>query len=229
MKIGLIADPHANVYGTKAVLAQLQDCPVLLCAGDLTGYFSFVNETVELLRSNRALCVRGNHDQFLFDPSPPADPTLAKSAAFTREAIRPEVLAFLNGLPNQFALVWDGLKILVCHGSPWDLLNEYVYPDRASFNKFLTVDADVIVLGHTHRPMVKRVGNKLIINPGSCGQPRDGTLAASGAILDTHSLEVKFLQIPFDLESACRAAVVAGLPLPLSKRVLAGTMRVIAT
>lgn len=219
MQIGLIADPHANVYGTEGVLARLRDCGAVLCAGDLTGYFSHVNETVQLLRQNRVLCVRGNHDQYLFDLSSPANPVLAKSVAFTRDVINTRNLAFLSSLPNQLILQWDDLRILVCHGSPWDLLNGYVYPDRASFEDFLAVDADVIVLGHTHRPMLKRVRSKLIINPGSCGQPRNGTAAASCAILDTRTLEVKHLQVRLDMDAACTAAVKAGLSLPFRNRV----------
>jgi putative phosphoesterase len=87
----------------------------------------------------------------------------------------------LSGLPRHFLLSLDDLRIFVCHGSPRDLLNEYVYPDRGSYDNFVVVGADVIVLGHTHWPMLRRVGKTLIVNPGSCGQPRNGT-AASGQL-----------------------------------------------
>ncbi len=224
MKIGLIADPHANLSGTQAVLAQLRDCAVVLCAGDLTGYFNLVNETIELLRCNRVLCVRGNHDQFLFGSVPPADPRIEKSVSFTREVISQGNLAFLSDLPYQLVLVWDRMKILMCHGSPWNLLDEYVYPDRATFDDFLSLDADVIVLGHTHWPMVKRIGNKLIVNPGSCGQPRNGTRDASCAILDTETLGVQLLQVPFDLEATCLAVVRAGLLSPYRRPLLSGDL-----
>jgi putative phosphoesterase len=218
LKIGLIADPHANLHGTQAVIAQLRDCDVLLCAGDLTGYFNFVNETVSLLRQNRALCVRGNHDQFLFDHSLPKNPVLAASATYTRGVISSGSLEFLGSLPLQFRLTLDDLRILVCHGSPWNLLQEYVYPDRPSFDDFAALDADIIVLGHTHRAMVRQLGQKLIINPGSCGQPRDGGPAARCATLDTRTLHVEMLQIPFDMDSACAAAVEVGLPLPYGNK-----------
>ena len=214
MKIGLIADVHPNLYGTEAVLAKLRDCSVVICAGDLTGYFNYVNETIQLVRRHRALCVRGNHDQFLFDSSSLVQPKLARSVAFTRHTITPENLAFLHELPYQLVLFLDDLKILVCHGSPWDLLDGYVYPDRGSFDDFMTVHADVVVLGHTHWPMVKRVGNKLIIIPGSCGQPRNGSAAASCAVLDTQTLQVEFREVSFDMETACQEALRAGLCFP---------------
>ncbi len=35
-----------------------------------------------------------------------------------------------------------------------------------------SVPADIILLGHTHVPMLAPVGDKLVINPGSCGDAR---------------------------------------------------------
>lgn len=35
-------------------------------------------------------------------------------------------------------------------------------------------EADVIVYGHTHRPMERRVGGTLVLNPGGAGAPRFG-------------------------------------------------------
>jgi putative phosphoesterase len=40
--------------------------------------------------------------------------------------------------------------------------------------------ADVIVFGHTHKPLIERAGDRLVVNPGAAG-PRRFTLQASVA------------------------------------------------
>lgn len=50
MKIGLISDVHSNIYGLTSVIDELQSCDVILCAGDITGYYTFTNEVLRGLR-----------------------------------------------------------------------------------------------------------------------------------------------------------------------------------
>jgi len=73
-----------------------------------------------------------------------------------------------------FAERVGGLTVHVSHGhevgipSPERLLARY--------------DADVIVFGHTHRPLVARAGRRLVVNPGAAG-PRRFSLMPSVARL----------------------------------------------
>jgi putative phosphoesterase len=61
-----------------------------------------------------------------------------------------------------------GLTLHVSHGhelgapSPAKLLRRY--------------DADVIVFGHTHRPLVTTSGSRLVVNPGAAGPRRFGLM-----------------------------------------------------
>ncbi len=74
----------------------------------------------------------------------------------------------------QFAEEVGGLTVHVSHGhelgilTPARLLGRY--------------DADVVVFGHTHRPVVVRSGRRLVVNPGSAG-PRRFSLMPSVARL----------------------------------------------
>lgn len=67
-----------------------------------------------------------------------------------------------------------GLEVLVTHG------NEVGSPTPEKLAA--RHDADLIVFGHTHRPLVRRVGRALVINPGAAG-PRRFDLKPSVAIL----------------------------------------------
>ena len=88
---------------------------------------------------------------------------------------------------------WDWLaqlpaqRLLLAHGAPWDeprsLHCEYVYPvDTARLGQIARGDAEIVVLGHTHFPMLRRHGDTLVINPGSCGEARDQDRLTFGLI-----------------------------------------------
>ena len=57
---------------------------------------------------------------------------------------------------------------------------------------------------------------------GSVGQPRDGNPAAAFGLYDTEARSVRFLRVPYDVESAARKIRAAGLPDSLATRLTAG-------
>jgi putative phosphoesterase len=211
VKIGLIADIHANRVGLRAVLDRLRGVDLILCAGDLTGYYTDPNGVISELLDRRVQFVIGNHDSYLENPPASANSALRQSIDFTRARLSPEYGRLLVDCPAQLQLEVDGLAIAVYHGSPWDALEEYVYPDYPCFERFAQLDAQVIVLGHTHYPMVRKVRNRLLVNPGSCGQPRDGDQRASYAILDTQTVAVRIERVGYDLEQVIASARSCGL------------------
>jgi predicted phosphodiesterase len=78
------------------------------------------------------------------------------------------------------------------HASPLEPFTQYVYPKSPELARLSEVDADYVVLGHTHTQMVERAGRALVINPGSTGEARDHSNGRrlSYAVLDTASGEV---------------------------------------
>ena len=68
------------------------------------------------------------------------------------------------GLDQRIRADVEGLSVHVSHGhelgqpTPEKLLRRY--------------DADIIVFGHTHRPLVERAGKRLVVNPGAAGPRR---------------------------------------------------------
>ncbi len=192
VKVGLISDVHANRPALRAVLHDLRGVDRVLCAGDITGYYTEPNGVIRDLVRRGVECVKGNHDAYLEALPPGAGTVLRRSVSYTKSRLTEEHGAFLRALPTMIERSFGGLRFHVCHGSPWDHLEEYVYPDFSGFDRFACVDAEVIVLGHTHHALHRLVGDKIIVNPGSCGQPRDGSPGAPYAILDTKTRRVDF-------------------------------------
>ena len=78
------------------------------------------------------------------------------------------------GLRQSVDLTLGGLKVHVSHG------HEVGSPTPERLTARYT--ADVIVFGHTHKPLIEQHGKTLVINPGAAG-PRRFSLLPSVAIL----------------------------------------------
>jgi putative phosphoesterase len=212
MRLGLISDVHGNLAALEAVLAELDGAGVdaIAFAGDAVSYYPAVNETLDLLRARVRWAITGNHDAYLLGrlPMPPQIVAIANPGHFER-AMSAENRAWLAGLPESLDVALDGARLMLRHGSPW-AIEEYIHPDHARFDRFAELPADLVVLGHTHRPFVRDVGGVRIVNPGSVGQPRDGDPRASLALVDLPARDVELRRVPYDLEATCRAVVAAG-------------------
>ena len=114
------------------------------------------------------------------------------------EKLSPSALSLLQSLPRSRTVALNGVVMNLYHGAPWDPLDGRVYPDFTDWDRFSDVPGDVILLGHTHYPFIKRYGEKLIVNPGSVGQPRDRSGKATYAILDPTTGAVQHCRVPFD-------------------------------
>ncbi|WP_135665279.1 metallophosphoesterase [Halorhabdus rudnickae] len=69
-------------------------------------------------------------------------------------------------LPAVRTVNWDSWKLLVVHG------HEH---DRTSLPLLARErEADLAIVGHTHRPGIERVGDLPVVNPGSHADPRGG-------------------------------------------------------
>lgn len=205
MLIGIISDIHSNIYGLKAVLHKLQKTDIIICAGDITGYYTFVNEVFTELKNNKIQFIKGNFDNFLFSDSF-KNKIIQESVNYTKNVITLENLELIKNAKTKLSLKIDSKQIKVFHGSPWKI-DEYINPNYKSFEKFKLINADLIILGHTHKPMIKKIGQTIIVNPGSCGQPRDYDDRASCAIYDTKTCEVNIFRIKYDYNPIIKAVI----------------------
>lgn len=186
MKIGLVADVHCNVEGLRLALGLMGPVDELICAGDAVYQFRFSNEVVALLKEHSARYILGNHERVLLGSW--------GEGARSRSDVRTDLVEYMAAQPYQFATKVDGRRLVVVHGSPFDPHDEYLYPNSPNLKKLDQIEADIVVLGHTHYHMAEQVGSTLIVNPGSAGESRDhrNGFRLSCAVLDTKSGEVVF-------------------------------------
>lgn len=184
MRLGIVSDIHCNAEALALALARMGDVDELLCAGDAVFEYRFSNEVIELLRDRGARYVLGNHEHVMLD----------HRGARAREVahVRPENVRYMAERPDTIKVEIDGKTLLMTHASPIPPHTQYCYPWSPELDQFAEVDADFIIIGHTHAQMARRIGRALVVNPGSAGDARDhrNGRRLSYAVLDTSTDEV---------------------------------------
>ena len=239
MRYLILSDIHANLAAFDAVLDDVGDFDKIWCLGDMVGYGPQPNECVERLREFPHICIAGNHDWAVLDKLSDSDfnPDAQMACRWTREKLSPEQFEYLANLP--VTLIEEGFTLV--HGSPRQPIWEYILHPSVAHSNFAYFDTQICFVGHTHIPVVFRYehldsegtclpfplsqdnllslgGERMIINPGSVGQPRDGDPRASYAILDTDEGALEYRRIPYPVETTQQKMMEEGLPLRLIVR-----------
>jgi putative phosphoesterase len=165
-KIGLISDLHATLAPAREALTLLTEAGVdrILCAGDIAGYGDELDRTVEVLTEHGCEAICGNHELWYREDTGNAaeDPLyrfLGNLPAVINTTIAGKSLYMVHASPPQSCL--DGIRLLDENGN--------VIPEqrRAWSQRLAGFGHDVLIVGHTHQVFAERLGDTLVINPGS--------------------------------------------------------------
>lgn len=203
MRILVISDIHANLAALEAVLEDAKGrWDYLWCLGDVVGYGPDPNECCNLLRSLPHLCLAGNHDWAALNRLDirTFNADARRAVTWTRDTLSSENTAYLAALPTTFVLG----NYTLAHGSPREPVWEYILDPLIAALNFPHFETAYCLVGHTHTPVIFQLtdnrgdteaiqpvygeakhlnGSRLIINPGSVGQPRDSNNEAAYGIL----------------------------------------------
>lgn len=185
MRLGLIGDIHGDPRALEAALRHLAVLGVeeVLCTGDLVGYGAQPDAVVEIVRDRGIPVVRGNHDRWALERRKVLGPLGWRPAN-----LRDDTWAYLEALPCARTHTIGGHTIAVHHGSPASD-TEFISPYKPlppCIEAFWGAsEANVLVLGHTHLPMIERPAEgRSIVNPGSVHGVSGVQTSYSFAVLD---------------------------------------------
>ena len=243
MRYAIIGDIHANLAAFKAVLEDIErqgGVENYWCLGDIVGYGPDPHECIELLRRLKHICVAGNHDLAAIGKvaTTAFNPDAATACHWTAERLTTSDRVYLENLSEVVTVD----EFTIVHGSPREPIWEYLISTGIAVENFGRFKSQFCLVGHSHTPLIfirDREGkcsasqftpnvklalaeNRMIINPGSVGQPRDGDPQASYAIYDSETGFIRLCRIPYDIEETQNRMVERGLPLRLAARLSRG-------
>ena len=231
---------HSNLAALEAVLAAIDANPPdeIWCLGDVVGYGPRPNECCEIVQARAEMCLGGNHDlavrgtidltEFSGDA--------AVAARWTREVLDEPSLAFLDGLDPQ----GERNGVAMYHGSARDPVWEYILSDEAAAATLALSPLPLVLVGHSHVALEiawvedtlagglapdgteVQLEGRVLLNPGSVGQPRDGDPRAAYLDLDLERRTGTFHRVDYDIERTQLEMRAAGLPEPLAARLERG-------
>jgi putative phosphoesterase len=73
-----------------------------------------------------------------------------------------------------------------------EFVNRHSHPPQALTSYLVELDCDLLVVGHTHRPMWFRCADGLVVNPGSTVSIHGVDSSRTFAMVDLDKLEVTF-------------------------------------
>lgn len=241
----ILSDIHGNLEALEAVARDARGLyDEVVCCGDIVGYCASPHETIAWVRESVVSIVRGNHDRAAWEPGVKETftPSAQIAAAWCARVLNEQDLAWLRGLPA--GPFWgDGFGLV--HGSPEDE-DDYLEFDMDVRGIDQLLQRSPCFLGHTHlqggwewqpggiqqmsvpsaeepeRVVDLEPDVLYLINPGSVGQPRDRDPRAAYAIWDTAEHILIYRRVAYDIESAQRRIMDAGLPSSLALRLAVG-------
>ena len=242
MRTLIISDVHSNLEAFNTVLEDAKrqgGFDSVWCLGDVVDYGPDPGPCIEILAELDPLCVAGNHDYAALGRIgvETFNTYAAQSALWTRTQLQADHKSFLEALPE----VADWGDFTFAHGSLRDPLWEYLVNAPSAQENFRRMNTPYCLVGHSHLPFVcvemdgeprfmeLMVGQELalgegriIANPGSVGQPRDGDSRASYMLFDADKRRLTHHRVAYDVSITQERMVRAGLHPYLIERLRYG-------
>jgi diadenosine tetraphosphatase ApaH/serine/threonine PP2A family protein phosphatase len=241
MVYGLISDIHANYHALEAVLASMDEYGVdrKVCLGDLVGYGGDPETCVQRIRRECDLVILGNHDSVAsgLESDRHFNHFAQQAIDWTRAQLSDDSISYLRKLPY----MESENDLCFVHSSPRSPA-EWIYVNSLDevADAFEFFSEKACFVGHTHNPVMvswsssesfevmegqvytMKEGERLLVNVGSVGQPRDRNVKASWCIFDTELNKAGLIRVPYDIEGAQNQMRKNGLPEFLIQRLEEG-------
>jgi predicted phosphodiesterase len=246
MRILIISDIHANFIAMEAVLeAAAGQWDQIWFLGDLVGYGPDPNECVAELQKHDHIALSGNHDQAVLGNIDIKffNKDARAAIAWTQEALTQTSREYLQSVPSK--IVEEPFTL--AHASPRHPVWEYIIDPVTAAENFDWFQTPYCFVGHTHVPVIfeertrqqrevmmhaphyvepqrtlQLGANRLIINPGSVGQPRDSDPRAAYVLLDTETLICTFCRAAYPIDATQRRMERFGMSRRLIDRLAVG-------
>jgi diadenosine tetraphosphatase ApaH/serine/threonine PP2A family protein phosphatase len=248
----IVSDVHANLVALDAVLRDAERggrIDAVWSLGDCVGYGPRPGECITRLRAFEAVMVAGNHERAATGAISTDDfnPDAATAAQWTKERLSDDEKAYLDSLPETEmpANAGQPSDFTLVHGTLRWPIWEYMMTPETALGHLALQQTPFGLVGHTHVPMLVvedrtsfegcqlfRLADgesidldaniRMVVNPGSVGQPRDGDPRASYAVYDSDAGSITLHRVEYEIAATQKVMAEEGLPRWLIERLSAG-------
>ncbi|MEH7226497.1 metallophosphoesterase family protein [Bacillus sp. JJ1566] len=215
MRIAFISDIHGNSVALEAVLQDIEKRNIdkVYVLGDICFRGAEPKKSLSLVRDLKTELIKGNADEWIVrgirkgEVPDQAYEVMNKERDWAYNQLSQEEIHYLEDLPINLTLELEGKKITAFHATPNSLF-DIVSPSEGDsvIQETLMKDpsSDIYIYAHIHKPYIRFINGKCIINTGSVGLPFDGLPKSSYAILEIgeKDLETKIVRVTYDVDKA---------------------------
>jgi putative phosphoesterase len=216
MRIVFLSDIHGNAVALEAVLEDIskRNIDKIIVLGDISYRGPEPKRALELVKNLNTDVIKGNADEWVVrgikegEVAKSAFTMMNKERDWIHNQLDEEDIQYLEGLSTEIKLEADQLKIHAFHAAPSSLF-DIVQPfdsDEDLKDKMMKSDADLFVYAHIHKPFIRYIEGKCLMNIGSVGLPFDGLTKSSYALVDINDscLQTTIVRVGFDLEKVIK-------------------------
>ncbi|WP_066056309.1 metallophosphoesterase family protein [Robertmurraya korlensis] len=224
MKLAFISDIHGNGIALDAVLNDIKTKNVdkVFVLGDICYRGPEPQRALDLVRALDCNVIKGNADEWVVRGVQQGEvpdhvlELMNKERDWIVSKLSDESINYLRELPTQLNLEVEGIRIHAFHATP-DSLFEVVLPsasDETILEKLVTTDADLFIYAHIHKPYIRFMNGKCIVNIGSVGLPFDGLNKASYSIVDINegTIQTSNVRVSYDVHKVVEQYKNVGYP-----------------
>ena len=240
MRYVIFGDIHGNLEALEAVMEKManEKPDQYICIGDLVGYGANPNECMDKVLALNPVLVAGNHD---YAAAGMLNVDFFNTYAYKAiEWTKQQLTAEHKEVLQKMKLLQKINNVTVVHATPYNPeMFEYMENNYDAQLAFTYLPTSICFVGHSHIPIsftvsrgtisfsiepytVVKNNNKVIINIGSVGQPRDENPEAAYAVYDVDESMVWIKRVEYDIQKASGKIIKAGLPEILAERIKYG-------
>lgn len=221
MLYGVFSDVHSNLPALEAVLKSMAARGVQrkVCLGDLVGYGADADACVQMVKQNADICIIGNHDSVALrrESSASFNVYARQAIEWTQSHLSDASVEYMKKLPY----VVEEERFTFVHASPMSPADwNYVTNLDDALEAFDFFSTDFCLIGHTHNPVmvvmkdkeIPRIiegpayrpgpGERILVNVGSVGQPRDRDPRACWCLIDSEGSWIEFVRVEYNVDAA---------------------------
>ncbi|OJV66510.1 MAG: metallophosphatase family protein [Clostridiales bacterium 38-18] len=225
-RFAIISDIHGNLTALNAVLKDIEEKHIskIICLGDIAGKGPRSAEAIDIIKERCAVVVKGNWDYFL------THVTDSETIWWHRRQIGAEREAYLKQLPEYYEISLSGYLLRLCHASPNDIFYR-VHLTTSNEKRIKLFEetptlpclSDIVGYGDIHGAYIDNIGDKVLFNVGSVGNPLDFNVASYAIVegnieadwlpnRDKSAYGITICRVPYDVELEIKIAEEMNMP-----------------